>query len=167
MCDRDWFLVTYDEYMTGERDGASLEKARDAGAHAYADAVESGAIRRVRKTLVEEGRALFDEHVNPARKQRRSSMRRQLEYVIAYLTGNPEEEADMSSILGHAYMLGDGRDKTLDEPSGFAIAAALLFDLECLVNETGYPGSSDSIRDGDSPGEGRWDHDPSLSRDVR
>lgn len=113
MIDKEWFIEQFDRFVSAaSNDGSEVEKSRDALAHAYSDAVESGQAERWRDDLTTEGRVLFDRFVKPAREQRKSSMRRSAQELVDALNGE--------TILGvqdprldQAYPLGDGRDKTL------------------------------------------------------
>lgn len=113
MTDKSMILSIYDERLAVEVDGASYDKAVDMVAGDLADGIEAGRIQRPERTLMEECRDLVRATLRNARRARRNSMRKQLDWIVAALTGNPDEEADMSVVLGQAYMLGDGRDKTL------------------------------------------------------
>jgi hypothetical protein len=113
MTDRDWIVAEYDAVVAAEGDeGAVLEKSRDAVAHAYCDAVETGRIDRAMDDLVGEGRLLFDRFVGPERRRRRESMQANAEYLLSALRHE--------TILGPSdpafvvpFPLGDGRDKVL------------------------------------------------------
>ena len=109
----EWLVATYDEVVTGEgADGATVEKARDAVAHAYADAVDRGEIDRVAVDVVAEGRDLFDRHIGRTRTRRRESIRKDMEYMLDALA----DETILGRhdpIFQQAYPLGDGRDKVL------------------------------------------------------
>lgn len=110
---RDWIIDRYDEFVGSEGDdGALVEKSRDAVAHAYADAVESGAISRPTVDLVTEGRSLFNSHAGRAREQRRVSMKNSAAHLLDALLGETVLGAD-DPALGLAYPLGDGTDKVL------------------------------------------------------
>lgn len=115
MSDKDWSIAIYDEIISERPDeGMLLEESRDAFAHKVADAILLGHIKRPGLSDLEMGRILFKRHIEPARSRRRQSMKRDMEYVLAWLTGDPEEEADMAAVCARAYMLGNGSDKTLN-----------------------------------------------------
>ncbi len=113
MTDKVWFIEQFDRFVTDNGDdGATVEKSRDAVAQAYVDGVESGQFARWASELKDEGRALFDRLVKPVREQRKSTMRRDAEYLADTLAGETVlGEAD--PVLDQAFPLGDGRDKTL------------------------------------------------------
>ncbi len=113
MIDKQWFVEQFDRYISSNTDdGAELAKSKDAVAHAYADAVESGEIERWQADVFTEGLALFDRHVKPIRERRKSAMRRDVEYLIDALKDGTMLGAD-DPVLNQAFPLGDGRDKTL------------------------------------------------------
>ena len=110
---RDWLTSKFDAYVTDSGDdGSTVEKSRDAIAHAYSDAVETGDLGRWKSDLVTEGRALFDRFVKPVREQRKSAMRRDAEYLVDALNDETALGRD-DPALAQAFPLGDGRDKTL------------------------------------------------------
>lgn len=112
----DWFAEAYDRAIAAAGvDGLPLEKTRDTLANAYADAVESGDIERYQTDPFSEGKRLFDAYVSPVRDKRKRSMKKQCEYLVAALVGNPEEEANIDALLDVAFPVGraDGTDKAL------------------------------------------------------
>lgn len=111
--DREWFIETYDGFVSDSRDdGAALEKCRDAVATAYADAVESGTADRWTPDLVTEGRALFNQFIEPERERRRTSVKRSWRNLLDALSGETILGRD-DPALALAYPIGDGTDKTL------------------------------------------------------
>lgn len=108
-----WFVRTYDQIVNeAGPDGQDTEKNRDAVAHAYADAVETGEIERYAADLVEEGRDLFNKTVMPRRSSRRNLMRQSMENLLAVIKGEALLD-DTDPILEWAFPLGEGSDKTL------------------------------------------------------
>lgn len=113
MTDKSWFIEQFDAFVTSSNDdGAPLEKSRDAVAQAYVDGVESGELPRWQSELKDEGRALFDRLVKPVREQRKSSMRKDAEYLVDALN-DATVLGESDPVLDQAFPLGDGRDKTL------------------------------------------------------
>lgn len=113
MTDSQWFVDQYDSYVERQGDdGSVLEKSRDYVAHAYADAVEAGWIGRLTVDLVVEGRNAFDRLVGPVRDRRRSGLRADMGHLHDALNGDTILGRD-DPILSKAFLLGDGRDKTL------------------------------------------------------
>lgn len=114
MTDHQWFREQYDAVVGEEPDeGATVEKSRDAVAHAYADAVEKDEQTRRKIDLVEEGRMWFDREVGPLRTSRRSSLKRDAEYIRDALTPGATMLGTDDPIFDQAYPLGNGSDKTL------------------------------------------------------
>lgn len=113
MTDKAWFIQKYDGVVADAGpEGAYLEKARDAVAQAYQDAIESGEILRWQAEIKDEGRALFDRLIKPVREHRKSSMRRDAKYLVDALNGQTVLSGD-DPVLHSAFPIGDGRDKTL------------------------------------------------------
>lgn len=114
--ERAWFISQYDQVVADEADGIGFGKLRDALAHAYADAVESGEVKRPSLHLVEVGATLVDRYVRPERIRRRENMRRTAEFIRDAIR-HPEDGAtlliDGDPVLDLAHGLGDGRDKVL------------------------------------------------------
>lgn len=111
--DNQWFVEAYDRVVLGSADeGTEVEKSRDAVAHAYADAIESGAEERWRMDLVQEGRLLFDREVGNVRTRRRRGLKHDAEYIVDALSDGTILGAD-DPVLAQAYPLGNGSDKTL------------------------------------------------------
>ena len=112
MSEQPWLIDIYDEFVASQPLGASVEDSREAVSRAYADAVASGAMPRWEEDLETEGRNLFNRLVMPIREQRKSAMVKRFEWVLdAIMDGSLLDEWDPT--LGHAYPLGDGRDKSL------------------------------------------------------
>ena len=79
--------------------------------------------------------------------------------VLVSVTGDDAKalsgaEADFDALLAGAAPSTNGA------PTGIGVSMAILRDTSCLVEVTGYPGSSDQLRDGDS-WEG-WTYDESA-----
>lgn len=113
--DPTWFTAIYDEIVNeAGSDGLELEKSRDAVAHRYADAVESGEINRYSADLVTEGREIFNRTVTKTRQSRKTTMRKSMDQILAVIEGTDFFDND-DPILEWSFPLGDddGRDKTL------------------------------------------------------
>lgn len=113
--DATWFVKEYDKAVAeAGADGLAREKARDAVAHRYLDAVETGEVGRYNPDLVAEARDLFDKFTGKIRQTRKTTMRGSMENLLAVIQGDALlEESD--PILEWSFPLGDdqGNDKTL------------------------------------------------------
>lgn len=139
---RDWLIDRYDtEVEATAEQGSQLEKSRDAVAHQYADAVESGELDRA--DLVTEGRALFDRDVLPLRERRKSTLISSAEYLLEALA-NATILGREDPILKKAFPLGNGIDKALIywEPDDWRGAI-----YERLSNAAKVSAAADRFRD--------------------
>lgn len=113
MTDKQWFIDQYDTVVSKEPvAGSTVEKSRDAVAHAYADLVENDETKRRKFELVDEGRFLFDREVGGERERRRGSLKRDAEYICDALKGDTILGTD-DPVFAQAVKLGNGSDKTL------------------------------------------------------
>ncbi|MCS5732335.1 hypothetical protein [Herbiconiux daphne] len=72
--------------------------------------------------------------------------------VLVELKG---DNARIASSLGddlNDALSGNGKPKTSDSPSSLQIALTMLGDVDCLTEQTNYPGASDDLSDGEE-----WD----------
>ena len=112
MIDKQWFIDTFDRLVSEHPDeGMTVEKARDAMSHAYLDAIERGE-QRYQDSLMDEGRALFDRFVGPARDGRRRTFKNCTLFLIDALSDSTLLGVE-DPVLDQAFPLGDGTDKTL------------------------------------------------------
>ena len=108
----EWALDFYDRYVARQGGPVAQEKIRDAMGVAYSDAVDTGVIAPEVVTPYEAGRRLYERHIKPVRKRRSNSLRADGGHLLDALNGDTILGRD-DPVLGRAYPLGDGSDKTL------------------------------------------------------
>lgn len=114
MNDREWLNEKYDEIVrNAASEGLTVAEIRELWEEAYEQAVEAGEVQREEPaTLREEARRLFDANVMKERERRRGAFMKDAAWLIAALNGETVLGRD-DPILERAFLLGDGRDKTL------------------------------------------------------
>ena len=95
----------------------------------------------------ESARAAYDACLNPDAAT--SLLKLDGDRVVVAVTGDAAKalsgaEADFDALLAGIAPTNDGA------LTGIGVSMAILRDTGCLVEETGYPGSSDQLKDGDS-----------------
>lgn len=122
MVDRDWAISVHDEIVEAHGVITVREACTEFAARYVAD-VAAGLIKRQKRSLEQEAEAMFDRFVMPNREARRTSMRRDFEYITDSLFGIGDG-ATIDPIMACAYPTGTGHDKTLREWSAEDIEMA-------------------------------------------
>lgn len=112
MTDTPWIVDVYDEFVSKNTTGCTVEQSRDAVAKAYVVAVEAGDMPRWLDDLETEGRQLFNRLVLPERERRKGTLVRQLEWIVDAIL-HATVLGDVDPMLDRAFPLGDGSDKAL------------------------------------------------------
>jgi hypothetical protein len=109
----EWFVATYDDVVRESAgDRMDHRKARDETIRRYIDGVRAGDIVPFDIDPSTAAGWIFDHTVKPARKARRSSMRKAAQTLLDVLAGDTTLDLN-DPILDYAYMIGDGSDKVL------------------------------------------------------
>lgn len=110
---REWMIERYNAIVLSKTEGTTLTEVREEVAQDFLDALTLGSLPTIAPDL-DYARSMFRSTVEPERDKRRTSFRKQAEYLLDAMR-NPEDGIHVEPFLDVAYPLGthDGRDKAM------------------------------------------------------
>lgn len=113
MFDRQTLVPLYDEAVAA-LGAPTVEQAREAFCEQYVADVAAGRIARQEPSLRGEALSAWREVIEPERKKRRASFLMQIDLLSDSIL-NPADGANIDPMMGLAFPVSDGTDKTFSE----------------------------------------------------